>query len=169
MSMDGESNNQKIENRERARDLWELGVQQLMSGHIRAAVDSFNRSLAVHPTAEGFTYRGWAISFLGRLEEAIEDCKRAIRVDPEFGNPYNDIGVYLMQMGALDQAIPWLEKAKSARRYEPKHFPFLNLGHIFMAQGDQMRALEEYVKALDIDPENEVALKAIAGMDLQVN
>jgi Tfp pilus assembly protein PilF len=167
--MDGESNNQKIENRERARDLWELGVQQLMSGHIRAAVDSFNRSLAVHPTAEGFTYRGWAISFLGRLEEAIEDCKRAIRVDPEFGNPYNDIGVYLMQMGALDQAIPWLEKAKSARRYEPKHFPFLNLGHIFMAQGDQMRALEEYVKALDIDPENEVALKAIAGMDLQVN
>jgi Tfp pilus assembly protein PilF len=167
--MDRESNNQGIENRERARDLWELGVQQLMSGHIRAAVDSFNRSLAVHPTAEGFTYRGWAISFLGRLEEAIEDCKRAIRVDPEFGNPYNDIGVYLMQMGALDQAIPWLEKAKSARRYDPKHFPFLNLGHIFMAKGDQMRALEEYVKALDIDPENEVALKAIASMDLQVN
>jgi Tfp pilus assembly protein PilF len=167
--MDGESNNQRIENRERARDLWELGVQQLMSGHIRAAVDSFNRSLAVHPTAEGFTYRGWAISFLGQLDEAIEDCKRAIRVDPEFGNPYNDIGVYLMQMGALDQAIPWLEKAKSARRYEPKHFPFLNLGHIFMSKGDQMRALEEYVKALDIDPENEVALKAIAGMDLQVN
>jgi len=167
--MDRESNSRGIENRERARDLWELGVQQLTSGHIRAAVDSFNRSLAVHPTAEGFTYRGWAISFLGRLEEAIEDCKRAIGVDPEFGNPYNDIGVYLMQMGALDQAIPWLEKAKSARRYDPKHFPFLNLGHVFMAKGDQMRALEQYVKALDIDPENEVALKAIAGMDLHVN
>jgi Tfp pilus assembly protein PilF len=167
--MDRESNNQRIQNRERARDLWELGVQQLMSGHIRAAVDSFNRSLAIHPTAEGYTYRGWAISFLGRLDEAIEDCKRAIGVDPEFGNPYNDIGVYLMQMGSLDEAIPWLEKAKSARRYDPKHFPFLNLGNIFMAKGDQMRALEEYVKALDIDPENEVALKAIAGMDLQVN
>ena len=74
-----------------------------------------------------------------------------------------------MKMGDLDEAIPWLQKAKTAKRYEPKHFPFLNLGHIYMAKGDQMRALDEYVHALDLDPENPIALKAIAGMDLKVN
>ena len=32
-------------------------------------------------------------------------------MDPDFGNPYNDIGAYLIEMGRLDEAIPWLEKA----------------------------------------------------------
>jgi len=42
----------------------------------------------------------------------------------------------------------------------------LNLGHVYRAKGDQGRALEEYVKALELDPDNPVALKAIASLDL---
>jgi hypothetical protein len=38
------------------------------------------------------------------------------RIDDEFGNPYNDIGVYLMQQDKLDESISWLEKAKQAKR-----------------------------------------------------
>ena len=161
--------NQSINDQERARELWEEGVQELMAGRIQSAVSCFNESLESCPTAEGYTYRGWALSFLGMLEQAVEDCRKAIAVDPDFGNPYNDIGVYLMKLGLLDDAIPWLEDAKFAKRYEPKHFPHLNLGHIYMAKGDQSKALEEYVQALDLDPENPVALKAIASMDLKVN
>jgi Tfp pilus assembly protein PilF len=108
----------------RARDLWELGTKRLIEGHFHEAVALFEESIGVEPTAEGYTFRGWAVSFLGRLDEAIEDCKKAIRLDPDFGNPYNDIGVYLMQQGKLDEAIPWLETAKQARRYEPRHFPY---------------------------------------------
>ncbi len=161
--------NKSFNDQERARKLWEEGVQELMAGRVQSAIDCFNESLKSSPTAEGYTYRGWAISFLGMLEQAVEDCKKAIQIDPEFGNPYNDIGVYLMQLGLLDEAIPWLELAKSAKRYEPKHFPYLNLGHIYMIQGDQMKALDEYVKALDLDPENPIAQKAIASMNLKVN
>ena len=62
----------------------------------------------VHPTAEAHTFLGWSLSFQGRLEEATAECLRAIEIDPDFGNPYNDIGVYLMQQGKLDDAIPWL-------------------------------------------------------------
>jgi Tfp pilus assembly protein PilF len=154
--------------REHARELWESGLQQLIEGDVFSAVDSFNDSLKSSPTAEAYTYRGWAISFLGHWEEAIADCKRAISLDSDFGNPYNDIGVYLMQLGLLDQAIPWLEKAKRAKRYESKHYPHLNLGHIYIAQGEQGKALEEYVRALELDPSNEVARKAIAGMELKI-
>ena len=32
---------------------------------------------------------------------------------PTFGNPYNDIGAYLIAKGELDEAIEWLEKAKT--------------------------------------------------------
>jgi len=28
-----------------------------------------------------------------------------------------------MQKGELDQAMPWLERAKLAKRYEPRHSP----------------------------------------------
>ena len=161
------SDNKARQGEQRARELWETGLQHLMEGDVFSAVDHFNLSLKVRPTAEGYTYRGWAISFLGQWEEAITDCKRAIDLDPDFGNPYNDIGVYLMHLGLLDQAVPWLEKAKSARRYEPKHFPYLNLGHVYMAMGDPGRALGEYVQALELDPENDVARKAIAGMELR--
>ena len=71
----------------------------------------------------------------------IQDCKKAIEIDPNFGNPYNDIGVYLMQIGLLDDAIPWFEKAKGAARYIPRHFPFLNLGHIYVAKESLQTAL----------------------------
>ena len=62
-----------------------------------------------------------------------------------------------------------MEKAKQAKRNEPRHFPYLNLGRIYLEKGDQMKALDEYIQALDIDPENKVALKAIAGMKLSIN
>jgi len=36
----------------------------------------------------------------------------------------------LTQQDKLDESIWWLEKAKQAERYEPRQFPFLNLGRI---------------------------------------
>jgi Tfp pilus assembly protein PilF len=97
---------------ERAREVWKLGTKRLSEGQVEKAVELFEKSIAIKPTAEGHTFRGWALSHLGRLDEATEDCKQAIELDPDFGNPYNDIGVYLMQKGQLDQAMPWLEQAK---------------------------------------------------------
>jgi Tfp pilus assembly protein PilF len=73
-------------------------------------------------------------------------------LDPEFGNPYNDIGVYLMQLERLDDAIPWLERAKSATRYEPRHFPYINLGRVYLSKGMIQKALEEFRGALKINP-----------------
>ena len=123
------------QNRKQARTLWEEGVKHLVKGRFLTAVGLFNRSVAVHPTAEGYTYRGWAVSFLGMLDQAIRDCHLAIAVDPEFGNPYNDIGVYLMRQGQMDEAVEWLEKAKKAKRYDPKHFPLPEPGAHLPGQG----------------------------------
>ena len=53
------------------------------------------RSIEIPPTAEAHTYLGWTYSLQGKLDEATAECLRAIEIDPEFGNPYNDIGVYL--------------------------------------------------------------------------
>jgi Tfp pilus assembly protein PilF len=154
---------------ERARELWELGTKRLSEGQVEEAVELFERSIAVKPTAEGHTFRGWALSYLGRLDEATEDCKQAIQLDPDFGNPYNDIGVYLMQKGQLDEAIPWLERAKLAKRYEPRHFPYSNLGSIYERKGCWREAMREYKEALRFEPHHQPALKAVARLRAQMN
>ena len=154
---------------EQAKKLWLEGTRCLTLGRVQEAVDLYEESIEAKPTAEGYTYRGWAVSFLGRIDEAIDDCKKAIRIDPEFGNPYNDIGVYLMQKGQLDAAIPWFETAKHAKRYEPRHFPYLNMGRVYVKKGEQMRALDEFVKALDFNPNDSVVLDAIKKIDYTVN
>jgi Tfp pilus assembly protein PilF len=91
---------------------------------------------------------GWTYSFQGRLEEATKECLRAIEIDPDFGNPYNDIGVYLMQQDKLDEAIPWLERAKRARRYEPRQFPYMNLGRVYLKKRRWWDALREFEGAV---------------------
>jgi len=140
---------------ERALELIEQAMKHQMAREFDDAIRLYKESIAVYPTADAHTYLGWAYSFLGRLNEAIAQCEIAIQLDPEFGNPYNDIGVYLMQQERLDDAIPWLERAKSAKRYEPRHFPHINLGRIYLTKGMLQKALEEFNGALKINPDDQ--------------
>jgi len=155
-----------VSEHEQAIDLWKDGYRLQMSGDLDGAIEAYRRSLTVMPTAEAHTFLGWAMSFQGRLDEAIEECHRAIAVDPGFGNPYNDIGVYLMQQEKLEEAIPWLERAKRAPRYEPRHFPHMNLGRIYIKQrrwSDALRELQEAVRAAPQDTGARRALHELRG------
>jgi Tfp pilus assembly protein PilF len=154
---------------ERARQFWRLGTAKLISGNLEEAVELFTRSLEAHPTAEAYTFRGWAYSFEGRLAEAIGECQKAIATDPAFGNPYNDIGCYLVEQGRLDEALPWFGRAKEAPRYEPRHFPYLNLGRLHASRGDLAQALVEFEGALALNPDDPIALKYLEALRYQVN
>ena len=108
------------------REAWQLfqqAYERQMKGDLEEAVNLYKKSLAVHPTAEAYTFLGWTYSFMGRLDDAIEECHKAIAQDPDFGNPYNDIGAYLIEKGDFGEAIVWFQKAMQARRYESPAFP----------------------------------------------
>ena len=146
----------------RAAELFQQAYDAQMRGDLPEAVRLYERSLAACPTAEAHT-------FLGDLEEAIACCKRAIEVDPSFGNPYNDIGAYLIERGELDAAIPWLQKAKKATRYEAPQFPRFNLGRVYLAKDMLSAALREFEEALEVQPGYEPALGAIAAVKRRLN
>jgi Tfp pilus assembly protein PilF len=154
---------------ETALQLWQEGTHRLLSGDLEEAVALFTRSLEVRPTAEAYTFRGWAYSFAGRLDDAIEECRKAIATDPAFGNPYNDIGCYLMEQGKLDEAAPWFERAKRALRYEPRHFPYLNLGRLRAARGEFAEAILEFQGALAEAPDDPVAMQFLETLKYKVN
>jgi tetratricopeptide (TPR) repeat protein len=138
----------------KAMELVKRAMDHQMAGELEESIRLYKESIALCPTADAYTYLGWAYSYQGKLDDAIAQCEIAIQIDPEFGNPYNDIGVYLMQQQQLDEAVPWLEKAKKAKRYEPRHFPYLNLGRVYVAKGMLHKALEEFHAALRLDPGN---------------
>jgi len=154
---------------ENAADLWRQGTAKLLAGDLEEAVQLFTRSLELQPSAEAYTFRGWAHSFEGKLDLAIEDCQKAIATDPTFGNPYNDIGCYLMEQGRNAEAVAWFEKAKRAPRYEPRHFPYLNLGRLYAARGEVAEALEEFAAALELNPGDAVAVRFVEALRLRVN
>jgi Tfp pilus assembly protein PilF len=121
-----------------------------MEGDYDHAVELYKNSLELFPTAEAHTFLGWTYHFQGKIAAAMAECKLAIAVDPEFGNPYNDIGAYLIAKGQLDEAIEWLEKAKTAPKYEPRHYPFMNLAKLFAQKGMVVKAIAEFEAALQI-------------------
>lgn len=144
-----------------AWNLFQQAYEAQMKGRLEEAVHLYKQSLEAFPTAEAYTFLGWTYSFMGQLNEAIEECQRAINLDPDFGNPYNDIGAYLIELNQLDEAIPWFEKAMQAKRYESPAFPHMNLGRVYERKGDWDQAIESYKQAVTLNPEYTAAKRAM--------
>ena len=142
---------------EEALRLLEEGNKSHADGDTDDAIEKYQRSIELHPTADAHTYLGWMLSMKGQIEDAIRHCKIAIELDPDFGNPYNDIGVYLMQQDKFDEAEEWLRRAITAKRYQPRHFPHINLGRLFVARRQYTEAMRQFRKAFEQAPEDPTA------------
>lgn len=155
--------------REEALRYFQEGYEKQMKGLFDEAIACYQKSIEVFPTAEAHTFLGWAYSFQGRYNDAIKECRRAIAIDPDFGNPYNDIGAYLIEKGQWDEAIPWLEKATVAKRYESHCFPHYNLGRIWEQKGDWVKAIQCYQNALQDNPQYTLAKRAVMRLQGMMN
>ena len=145
----------------RAWEILQDAYQAQMEGDYDRAIELYRFSLEMHPTAEAHTFLGWTYHFQGRVDEAIAECKRAIKIDPDFGNPYNDIGAYLIEQNRFDEAIPWL--------YEPRHFPRYNLGRAYLGKEMYSNAMRCFQEALEIEPRYSLARQALASLRRMVN
>ncbi len=154
---------------ELAEEYFRKAFERQQAGRFDEAILLYKKSIAAGPTAEAHTFLGWTYSFQGRYEEAIAECKRAIEVDPDFGNPYNDIGAYLVELGRLDEAVAWLEKAIEAPRYEPRHYPHFNLARIHVRRYDWGPAIERLRKAVELEPRYLVARRELEKLLARMN
>jgi tetratricopeptide (TPR) repeat protein len=140
-----------------------------MRGDLDEAADLYKQSISTFPTAEAHTFLGWTYSFMGLTDDAIAECHRAIDVDPDFGNPYNDIGAYMIEQGNLYGAIPWLQRAMTAPRYESYFYPHFNLGRVYESLGRAYEALREYKAAIDLNPKYALAVRAFRKLQGRLN
>ena len=160
---------QGSDQREQAVQFFRQAYALQMQGQYQQAIELYTRSIDAYPTAEAYTFRGWSYSFLGDYTRAIDECLEAIRVDPDFGNPYNDIGAYLIEQGKYTEALSWLEKATRAPRYDSYCFPWFNMGRIYEKKNQWDKARESYQRALDENPDYQVAKVALKKLRIMWN
>lgn len=149
--------------------LFQEGYELQTQGLWADAMARYRESIRAFPTAEAHTFLGWVYSFLKLYEEAIAECKRAIEIDPSFGNPYNDIGAYLIELDRPDEAIPWFEKALWAARYDARCYPLYNLGRIYEKRGHWLKAISYYRRALRENPTYDLARNGWMRLQARLN
>lgn len=134
-----------------------------------AAIRLYKKSIEIFPTAEAYTFLGWTHSFRGDYDLAIAECLAAIAVDANFGNPYNDIGSYLIAKGNYYDCVRWFKLAMQAARYEARAYPHFNLATVYERRGRLREAAAHYGRALDEQPNYMQAYKALRKVQEKLN
>ncbi len=152
-----------------AFELIEKGYRYQRKGAIQQAIRIYKASLKVLPTAEGHTHLGWAFSLQGEYKAAIYECYLAIELDPDYGNPYNDLGYYFLIFKNYEKAISWFLKALEANRYDDKHIALFNLGRVYELQGKWETAVEYYYQSFEKKPSFKDASYAVLRLQALLN
>jgi Flp pilus assembly protein TadD len=88
----------------------------------------------------------------GRMDEAISEFQKALRIQPNDADSHNNLGTVLRQKGKIDEAISEYRLALQTNpALAEAHY---NLGIAFLQKGDTAQAISEYQEALRIDPAN---------------
>ena len=152
-----------------ARQLFHEAYEAQLAHDYERAIELYKRSIETCPTAEAHTFLGWVYSFQGRYDEAIEECLKAIGVDETLGNPYNDIGSYLLAKGDTYSSERWFKRALLAPRYESYAFPHFNLGRVYETRRRFLEAAKHYGLALEQKPDFTEAATSLRRMQARLN
>jgi len=107
------------------------------------AVLAFNRNWVLALAA-----LGWCKFYAGSIEEALTAQERAIHLsprDPHIGNWYWRIGMIHLLQSRTEEAILWIEKARSTSPNHPG--PHAWLASAYALKGEANRAVDELAEA----------------------
>lgn len=89
---------------------------------------------------------------LDRAEEAVEECKEALKVDTDYNAAVFTLAQAYRKLGKFDEAIAGFERAIQLDPRDAK--PHVNLGEIYLDKKDLDRAIAHFEQAIQIDPEH---------------
>ena len=89
---------------------------------------------------------------LDRPEEAAEECKEALQIDPEYSAAIFTLAQAYKKQKKYVEAIAGFERAIELDTRDPK--PHVNLGEVYLETRDFDRAIVHLEEAISIDPEH---------------
>ena len=118
-------------------------------GRPRDAIPEYETALASdHNWVNAYSALGYCKLYSGLMDDVIPLVEQAIRLsprDPEIGNCYFRIGQVHTVQARIDEAIVWLEKARSANPRHPQFHAYL--ASAYALKGETERAAVELVEA----------------------
>ena len=127
----------------------------------KKGIEYAGRLIELTGNAEGYVERGNLYIDLYELEKAVEDCKEAIRLDPDAYYAYNNLGCALLKLRRIDEAIEPLEKV-IAMEPDKDHLPYMNLAECYVIKKEYEKAIHAYEEVLRIRPKAVSMRKDIA-------
>lgn len=126
------------------------------------ALEYFNTALELRPkSAEAYYFRGMFLQAGKKYDEALQNYRDMIEVDP--GNPlgYYNIGyIYLTQRLAFDTAMAYFDSTLAVR---PSYVDAVyNKGLCYEEMGKPGMAEREYAMALEMDPQHSLAARGMS-------
>lgn len=145
-----------------------LAESYLAAGDLSAALDRATQAVKRDPrSAEAHAVLALVQDRINRPKQAQASFDRALKLAPDNGAVLNAYGVWLCQQGRFDQADAQFGKALEDRLYKSTLLVLHNAGRCAIAAQAPDVAERHLRAALDINPQDAVALETLALLQLK--
>ncbi|MCG9876449.1 MAG: hypothetical protein MH321_16870 [Leptospiraceae bacterium] len=134
-------------------DLYSSGRHFFRLGDLDRAEYYFRSYLEDEESSEAFFYLGLIATQKNHLEDALEFYYKSVTINPEYGNPCNEIGIILLRMGKDKDAVFWLKKSIRCMQNDAPHISFFNLATLYKMWNRPERSLQFLHRAIALKPE----------------
>jgi tetratricopeptide (TPR) repeat protein len=105
---------------------------------------------------------GQDFQFAAKWDDAIRAYSKAVELDPTLGRAYAGLAVVYYNLGQLDKAQPYFDKAMSLIDRMTERERYRTRGGYFIRTGDISAAIDEYSRLLSQYPADSAALNNLA-------
>jgi len=135
---------------------------------IAMAIEDFSKAISLDPNAPwGFNGRAGVYRGTGELDKAIKDHSQVIKLNPDFGLAYEDRARSYAAKGEDEKAAADFSKAEELdgrpvdrsatgfprlRRIQMLADACIQRGHLYLEKGERDRAIEDFSKAISLNP-----------------
>ncbi|HEY2774186.1 MAG TPA: tetratricopeptide repeat protein [Candidatus Binatia bacterium] len=139
-----------------------LAVASVMSGNYADAESHYREALASKANAETYNGLGFALARQGRMDDAVEQYRKAVEADDKYVPAYNNLGDALARQGQLEEAEAAYRKSVGEK---PSAAVYNQLGVVLARLGKKDDATRVFRDALALDGGNADAKKNLASLE----
>ncbi|KAK1307938.1 TPR repeat-containing thioredoxin TTL4 [Acorus calamus] len=108
-------------------ELKEMGNEEYKKGRFAEALALYDRAIALNPERASYrSNKGAALVGLGRLLEAVNECREAVRIDPSYVRAHHRLAALYLRLGEGKKA----ESHFKMSGMEPKHQDITHARHV---------------------------------------
>jgi len=129
---------------------YKIGYSYYTEGKFQQAYIEFQKALDINPKDKEVLN---AVGILHLIqfedfEKAIEYFKKALKVDKNYSQARNNLGLAYEKTGRIDEAIASYKKALTNPLYPNPEYAYNNLGRIYYRAGQYDKAIDSFTSAL---------------------